>query len=191
MGVGLGMWEDTVLPHRNMSRHWTLIKCKWKWTVYQVGCVYYIITSVLQTNSMLGQMQAVVSKRLVNPIPPAKHTQHTAVTGYMVTSENIISVVSVSDCCTDIHHVSGVWLATVTAKYCSMMHWWVLQFPKVSTNALHSPFHSSKSLIKTQVTSITQRNKSKGTTNACCGSYLTAVYSQNSTPLKLTCSRWE
>jgi hypothetical protein len=26
-----------------MSRLWTLIKCKWKWSVYQVGCVYYVI----------------------------------------------------------------------------------------------------------------------------------------------------
>jgi hypothetical protein len=28
---------------RNMSRLWTLIK--WKWSVYQVGCVYYVIMS--------------------------------------------------------------------------------------------------------------------------------------------------
>jgi hypothetical protein len=26
---------------RNMSRHWTSIKCKWKWSVHQVACVYY------------------------------------------------------------------------------------------------------------------------------------------------------
>jgi hypothetical protein len=26
-----------------MSKLWTLIKCKWKWSVYQVGCVYYVI----------------------------------------------------------------------------------------------------------------------------------------------------
>jgi hypothetical protein len=31
---------------RNMSRLWTSIKCKWKWIVYQVGCVYYVITSL-------------------------------------------------------------------------------------------------------------------------------------------------
>jgi hypothetical protein len=31
---------------RNMSRHWTSIKCKWKWSVHQVGCVYYVITSL-------------------------------------------------------------------------------------------------------------------------------------------------
>jgi hypothetical protein len=31
---------------RNMSRLWTLIKCKWKWRVYQVGCVYYVIISL-------------------------------------------------------------------------------------------------------------------------------------------------
>jgi hypothetical protein len=24
-------------------RDWNLIKCKWKWSVYQVGCVYYVI----------------------------------------------------------------------------------------------------------------------------------------------------
>jgi hypothetical protein len=29
---------------RNMSRHWTSIQCEWKWSVYQVGCVYYVIT---------------------------------------------------------------------------------------------------------------------------------------------------
>jgi hypothetical protein len=29
-----------------MSRIWTLIKCKWNWSVYQVGCVYYVITSL-------------------------------------------------------------------------------------------------------------------------------------------------
>jgi hypothetical protein len=28
---------------RNMSRLWTLIKCKWKLSVYQVGYVYYVI----------------------------------------------------------------------------------------------------------------------------------------------------
>jgi hypothetical protein len=26
-----------------MSRLWTLLKCKWKWSVYQVGCVYYVM----------------------------------------------------------------------------------------------------------------------------------------------------
>jgi hypothetical protein len=31
---------------RNISRLWTLIKCKCKWNVYQVGCVYYVITSL-------------------------------------------------------------------------------------------------------------------------------------------------
>jgi hypothetical protein len=30
----------------NTSRIWTLMKCKWKWSVYQVGCVYYVITSL-------------------------------------------------------------------------------------------------------------------------------------------------
>jgi hypothetical protein len=34
---------------RNMSRHWTPIKCKLKWSVYQVGCVYYVITSQWRT----------------------------------------------------------------------------------------------------------------------------------------------
>jgi hypothetical protein len=34
---------------RNMSRLWTLIKCKWKWSVYQVGCVYYVITTLWST----------------------------------------------------------------------------------------------------------------------------------------------
>jgi hypothetical protein len=29
-----------------MSRLWTLIKHKWKWGVYQVGCVYYVIISL-------------------------------------------------------------------------------------------------------------------------------------------------
>jgi hypothetical protein len=31
---------------RNMSRHWISIKCKWSWSVHQVGCVYYVITSL-------------------------------------------------------------------------------------------------------------------------------------------------
>jgi hypothetical protein len=32
---------------RNMLRLWSLIKCKWRWSVYrQVGCVYYVITSI-------------------------------------------------------------------------------------------------------------------------------------------------
>jgi hypothetical protein len=30
----------------NMSTLWTLIKCKWKWSVYQVGSVYYKIMSL-------------------------------------------------------------------------------------------------------------------------------------------------
>jgi hypothetical protein len=36
---------------RNISRLWTLIKCKWKWkwSVYQVGCAYYVITSLWGT----------------------------------------------------------------------------------------------------------------------------------------------
>jgi hypothetical protein len=28
---------------QNMSRLWTSIKWYWKWSVYQVGCVYYVI----------------------------------------------------------------------------------------------------------------------------------------------------
>jgi hypothetical protein len=36
---------------RNMSRHWTSIKCKWKWSVHQVVCVYYVITSLWFTVS--------------------------------------------------------------------------------------------------------------------------------------------
>jgi hypothetical protein len=31
---------------RNMSRHWTSTKCKWKWSVCRVSCVYYLITSL-------------------------------------------------------------------------------------------------------------------------------------------------
>jgi hypothetical protein len=31
---------------RKMSRHWNSIKRKWKWSVHQVGWVYYVITSL-------------------------------------------------------------------------------------------------------------------------------------------------
>jgi hypothetical protein len=31
---------------RNVSRFLSLIKCKWKWSVYQVVCVYYVITPI-------------------------------------------------------------------------------------------------------------------------------------------------
>jgi hypothetical protein len=40
-------WTSNV---RNVSSLWTLIRCKWKWIAYQVGCVYYVIFLVLGTN---------------------------------------------------------------------------------------------------------------------------------------------
>jgi hypothetical protein len=40
-----------------MSRLWTLIKCKWKWSVYQVGCVYYVILLISQLFSTVTKLQ--------------------------------------------------------------------------------------------------------------------------------------
>jgi hypothetical protein len=40
-----------------MPRLWTLIKCKWKWSVYQVGCVYYVILLISQLLSTVTKLQ--------------------------------------------------------------------------------------------------------------------------------------
>jgi hypothetical protein len=43
----LSLENGQVMPEK--SRLWALIKCKWKWSVYQVGCVYCVIMSLWYT----------------------------------------------------------------------------------------------------------------------------------------------
>jgi hypothetical protein len=55
--VNVGWSQDLGRPSngRNMSRLWTSIKWKRKWSVNQVVCVYYVIISPFQT--ILNRLQ--------------------------------------------------------------------------------------------------------------------------------------
>jgi hypothetical protein len=53
-----------------MSRLWTSIMCEWKWIVYQVDCVYYVITCT--PVSGLFRIQRA-------PLPAMMHTDNASV----------------------------------------------------------------------------------------------------------------
>jgi hypothetical protein len=57
-----GRWASNA---RNMSRLWTSIKWWWMWSVYQVGCVYYVITSLWCTVNKVTMMHGQQNIKLI------------------------------------------------------------------------------------------------------------------------------